>query len=124
MHHEPQLLSSLPDAVVWLLVLAHGAPAVVVVVELLSEKHLSMRRLFSETLAAFLGGVVFSVWSVVFRSQSGPLGAEQYLYALAVPLGVAYGVALPPLFVGAYFVARVVSRWRWRHVIEFEELLE
>lgn len=120
----PTRLSSLSGEETAIVVLEHLAPAVLVVVEMLIEKHISSRRLFSEALAALLAGVAFAVWSAVFRDQAGPLGADQYLWELSVPLGVAYSFALVVLFVGAYFAARRISLWRWRHVLEYEDLLD
>jgi hypothetical protein len=120
----PTRLSALSGEEVAIVVLEHSVPSVLVIVELLIEKHISSRRLFSEALAALLAGVIYAIWSTVFRDQSGPLGAEQYLWELSVPLCIAYSFGMVVLFVAAYLAARRVSLWRWRHVLEYEDLLE
>ena len=70
-----------------------------------------------EAFIALLGGVGYGVWSVAFRGQAGPLSAEQYLWQLSAPLGVAFAIVQALLFVATYFVARRISQWRWRHVL-------
>jgi hypothetical protein len=120
----PARLAALSGEELTIIVLEYLVPAVLVVVEMLIEKHISSRRLFSEALAAMLAGVGYAVWSAVFRDQSGPLGADQYLWNLSVPLSVAYSFLLIVLFVAAYFAARRISLWRWRHVLEYEDLLD
>jgi multidrug transporter EmrE-like cation transporter len=121
---QPTRLSSLSGEELTIVALEYLVPAALVVVEMLIEKHISSRRLFSEALAAMLAGVAYAVWSAVFRDQSGPLGADQYLWDLSVPLSIAYSFALVVLFVAAYFAARRISLWRWRHVLEYEDLLD
>jgi len=120
----PHTISSLDESEISIVLLGHIVPALLVCIELMVEKRISSRRLFSEAFIALLGGVGYGVWSVAFRGQAGPLSAEQYLWQLSAPLGVAFAIVQALLFVATYFVARRISQWRWRHVLEYEDLLE
>jgi uncharacterized BrkB/YihY/UPF0761 family membrane protein len=97
---------------------------VLVIIELVIEKHISNRRLFSEAIVALVGGAAFGTWSAVFREQAGALSAEKLVWDLSVPLGVALVLVVALLFAGTYFLARRISVARWRDVLEYEDLLE